>query len=123
MTVHEVALDSGAALAIGERLDMTDTELNRCNPGSGSGSRVWTPFPNQVASADDCCTHGELGGNGTGELVDDLAILVGLEGRHSLDALLLGDVLCIVSSYSFVTSVGGEARAPFTASAGADNCL
>ena len=51
-----------------------------------------TLAPNQAT-----CTHGELGGNGTGELVNDLTVLVGLEGGHGLDALLLGDVLGLVS--------------------------
>lgn len=43
-------------------------------------------------------THGELGRNGTGELVDHLAVLVRLEGRHGTDALGLGNLLRGVST-------------------------
>lgn len=42
-------------------------------------------------------THGKLGRNGTSELLDDLAVLVGLEGRHGLDALGLGDLLLMLA--------------------------
>lgn len=38
-------------------------------------------------------THGQFGGNGSDSLVDPLATLVGDKRGHSLDVLLLGNLL------------------------------
>jgi hypothetical protein len=40
-------------------------------------------------------THGDLGGDSSGNSVNLLSLLVSNESRHSLDSLLLGDLLFV----------------------------
>lgn len=92
-SASELVVGDSPAVTAGD--GCTEPERSRA---CGTGWPVGVPVPQSDGSElketrSEQDTHGELGGNGTSELVNDLAVLVSLEGGHSLDALVLGNVL------------------------------
>lgn len=81
------------------QMDLLAASMTASTPASATWPRnklQCTPPPSHSYTN----THGKLGGGSASKLVNDLAVLVGLEGGHGPDALVLCDSLFDVSSRS-----------------------